>query len=54
MISTQYDNNESSEKKGNIRKTGDEEINELIWEWSKDVTSRGLPVIGPLIQVGIC
>lgn len=42
--------NAPASKKRNIRKTGYEELNELVWEWFKDGRARALPINGPLIQ----
>ena len=32
------------------RKAGNEKINKLTWAWFKDISTRKLPVIGPLLQ----
>ncbi|XP_013793905.1 tigger transposable element-derived protein 4-like, partial [Limulus polyphemus] len=45
-----YENNAPAERQRKIRKTGNEEINELNWKWFIDVTTRRVPVNGPLIQ----
>ena len=45
-----FDNNASDERKRKMRKTGNEEVNQLCWEWFKDATSRQIPVSGPILQ----
>ena len=39
-----------AEKKRNIRQTGNENINELMYEWFKTARSKNIPVSGPLLQ----
>ncbi|XP_070581288.1 tigger transposable element-derived protein 4-like [Ptychodera flava] len=45
-----FESNAPGERKRKIRKTGNEEINALTWEWFKDAVARKIPVSGPLLQ----
>ena len=45
-----YEANGPCTKKRATRKTGNEEINQLCWEWFCDGTSRQAPVSGPLLK----
>ena len=45
-----YEANGPCTKKRATRKTGNEEINQLCWEWFCDRTSRQAPVSGPLLK----
>jgi len=36
-------------KKRNMRKTGNEEVNELVWDWFKTCRSKRIPMSGPLV-----
>ena len=45
-----FENNETLERQRKLRKTGNEEINTLIWEWFKDTSSRKDPITGPFLQ----
>ena len=49
-ILKQFKDKGPGQHKRKIRKTGNEEINKLTWEWFKDVTACRLPVSGPLLQ----
>ena len=49
-ILKQFKDKDPGQHKRKIRKTGNEEINKLTWEWFKDVTACRLPVSGPLLQ----
>ena len=47
----EFETNEPSSKQRSApRKTGNEEINKLIWEWFKDMSRRKLPISGPVLQ----
>ena len=46
----EFETNEPSSKQRSARKTGNEEINKLIWEWFKDMSRRKLPISGPMLQ----
>ena len=46
----EFETNEASSKQRSARKTGNEEINKLIWEWFKDMSRRKLPISGPMLQ----
>lgn len=39
----------NGEMKRKLRKTGNEEINELIWEWFVNDRSRNLPISGHIL-----
>ncbi|XP_070539531.1 tigger transposable element-derived protein 4-like [Ptychodera flava] len=45
-----FESNGPGEQKRKIRKTGNEEINALTWEWFKDAVARKIPVRCPLLQ----
>lgn len=45
-----YDNNVSLERKRKIRKTGNEDVNKLCWEWFQDAIARRFIVTGPLLK----
>ena len=49
-ILREFETNEPSSKQRSARKTGNEEINKLIWEWFKDMSRRKLPISGPMLQ----
>uniref|UniRef100_A0ABM0MZN6 Tigger transposable element-derived protein 4-like n=1 Tax=Saccoglossus kowalevskii TaxID=10224 RepID=A0ABM0MZN6_SACKO len=49
-ILDEYENNAPVDRKRKVRKTGNEEINRLTWEWFKDAMARKIPVSGPLMQ----
>ncbi|GBN81230.1 hypothetical protein AVEN_105616-1 [Araneus ventricosus] len=36
--------------KSEMRKTTNEEINEIVWEWFVDIRSRNLPISGLILQ----
>ena len=46
----EFETNEAPSKQRSARKTGNEEINKLIWEWFKDMSRRKLPISGPMLQ----
>lgn len=46
----EFEGNVPLDRKRKARKTGNEEINALLYEWFKDCTARMLPVSGPLLQ----
>ena len=46
----EFETNEPPSKQRSARKTGNEEINKLIWEWFKDMSRRKLPISGPMLQ----
>ena len=46
----EFETNEPSSKQRSARKTGNEGINKLIWEWFKDMSRRKLPISGPMLQ----
>ena len=46
----EFETNEPSSKQRSARKTGNEEINKLIWEWFKDINRRKLPISGHMLQ----
>ena len=45
-----YDNNQPSDRKRQIKLTGNEDINTLVWKWFQDATARRINVSGPLIK----
>jgi hypothetical protein len=45
-----YEDGAPPEKKRNLRKTGNEEINSLIYEWFRIARSKNMPITGPLLQ----
>lgn len=45
-----YEDGAPPEKKRNLRKTGNEEINSLIYEWFRIARSKNMPVTGPVFQ----
>ena len=45
-----YEDGAPPEKKRNLRKTGNEEINSLIYEWFRIAKLKNMPVNGPLLQ----
>ena len=47
-ILREFETDEPSSKQRSARKTGNEEINKLIWEWFKDMSRRKLS--GPILQ----
>ena len=49
-ILREFETNEPSLKQRSAHKTGNEEINKLIWEWFKDMSRRKLPISGPMLQ----
>ena len=49
-ILCETETSEPSSKQRSARKTGNEEINKLIWEWFKDMSRRKLPISGPMLQ----
>ena len=49
-ILREFETNGPSSKQRGARKTGNEEINKLIWEWFKDMSRRTLPILGPMLQ----
>ena len=49
-ILREFETNEAPSKQRSARKTGNEEINKLIWEWFKDMSWRKLPILGPMLQ----
>ena len=49
-ILREFETNEAPSKQRSARKTGNEEINKLIWEWFKDMSRRKLPISGPMLQ----
>ena len=49
-ILREFETNEPPSKQRSARKTGNEEINKLIWEWFKDMSRRKLPISGPMLQ----
>ena len=50
QILADFENNNPLEQRRKLRKTGNEEINKLTWEWFKDMSSRKVPISGPLLQ----
>ena len=46
----EFETNKPLTKQRSARKTGNEEINKLIWEWFKDMSRRKLPISGPMLQ----
>ena len=48
-ILREFETNEAPSKQRSARKTGNEEINKLIWEWFKDVSRRKLPISSPML-----
>ena len=46
----EFETNEPSSKQRSARKTGNEEINKLIWEWFKDMSRRKLSISGLMLQ----
>ena len=46
----EFETNEPSSKQRSARKTGNKEINKLIWESFKDMNRRKLPISGPMLQ----
>ncbi len=49
-VLSDYDSNVASETKRKMRKTGNEEIKHLCWEWFCDATARRINVSGPLLK----
>ena len=49
-IRQDYSKGAPLDKRRNLRKTGNEEINSLIYEWFRAARSKNVPVSGPLIQ----
>eukprot|EP00057_Strongylocentrotus_purpuratus_P009321 XP_011663795.1 PREDICTED: tigger transposable element-derived protein 4-like [Strongylocentrotus purpuratus] len=45
-----YESNIPLGRKKKSQKTGNEEMNDLLYEWYKDSTARMFPVSGPLLQ----
>ncbi|GBN92834.1 hypothetical protein AVEN_200569-1 [Araneus ventricosus] len=43
--------NGNGSTKRKMRKAVNEEINEMVWEWSVDSSSRNLPISGAILQV---
>ena len=46
----EFETIEPSSKQRSACKTGNKEINKLIWEWFKDPNRRNLPISGPMLQ----
>ena len=46
----EFEANEPLTKKRSARKTGNEKINKLTWEWFKDMSRRKLPISGPMLE----
>lgn len=44
------ENNVSGDRKCARRVTGNEDINDLVYEWFKEVTAKRMPLSGPLLQ----
>ncbi|KAJ8300510.1 hypothetical protein KUTeg_022029 [Tegillarca granosa] len=49
-VLSDYENNVPSDRKRQRRPTGNEDINELMWEWFQDATKRRININGPLLQ----
>ena len=49
-IMNEFETNVPSDRKRKVRKTGNEDINELTWKWFQDVTSRKIIVNGPMLK----
>ncbi len=49
-VLSDYESNVAGERKRKMRKTGNEEINHLCWEWFCDATARRINVSGPLLK----
>ena len=49
-LKTEYEENQLSKRKCRLRTTENDDINRLTWEWFKDVISRQLPVMGPMLE----
>ena len=49
-ILCEFETNEPSSKQRSARKTGNEEVNKLIWDWFKDMGGRKLTISGPMLQ----
>lgn len=49
-IKSDYLRGENCNSKRKIRKTGNEEINRILYEWFLDARSRNLPISGPLLK----
>jgi hypothetical protein len=45
------ENNAPGDRKRKIRKTGNEEINELCWRWFPDAVGRRINVTRPLLKM---
>lgn len=45
-----FESNQPADRKRKIRSTGNEEVNELTWEWFKKASAIKLPVSGPIIK----
>lgn len=45
-----YESNIPLGRKKKSQKTGNEEMNDLLYEWYKDATARMFPVSGPILQ----
>ena len=50
----EYESNASLNRKRKMRKTGNEEINELLLKWFTDCTARHINVTGPLMKKRPC
>ena len=46
----EFETNKPLTKQRSACKTGNEEINKLIWEWFKDMSQRKLPISGPMLE----
>lgn len=49
-IVSEMASNVNMDRKRVRRPTGNEEVNDLVWTWFQDMTSRKLPLSGPLIK----
>ncbi|XP_054631460.1 tigger transposable element-derived protein 4-like [Dunckerocampus dactyliophorus] len=46
----EFQSNMPLDRKRKVRKTANDELNAILYEWFKDSTARQLPVSGPLLQ----
>ena len=49
-LKTKYEENQPSTRKRRLRTTENDDINRFTWELFKDVVSRQLSVMGPMLQ----
>ena len=45
-----FENNCSGDRQRKLRKTGNEDVNRLVWNWFQAAKSKGIPIKGYLLQ----